>query len=429
MTDFLLILLLLGLSGFFSGCETAYFSLSRLRLKELEEEGSTTGERINRLLAHPQKLLVTILLGNTLANTALASLAAIASHRMASDLGLSHTWTLVIDVVLVSFVILVVSEVTPKVFAIHNAESWARMSSLPLSLLQVLLAPVVWPAARLTESIKRQLRGDEAIHLSGEELRTLVEVGGESGTLEEDEKQLISSIFEFGETTVREVMVPRIDMICLEDTASLDDAVALIREMGHSRIPMYHERVDNIVGIIYAKDLIPYLHSPERSQSLDHLARLPYFVPEGKKIDELLREFQTGRMHLAIVVDEYGGTAGLISLEDILEEIVGEIQDEFDSELPLFRKSGEASWLMDSRIAVEDANKALGEELLPTDEDYESLGGFVYKLAGEVPAIKSSYTHLGWRFTVMTMKRHRIGLVRVDRLEDGRFDEVRGDSL
>ncbi|MCA9785516.1 MAG: HlyC/CorC family transporter, partial [Candidatus Cloacimonetes bacterium] len=331
--------------------------------------------------------------------------------------------------VLVSFVILVVSEVTPKVFAIHNAEAWTRLASLPLSLLQVILAPVVWPATRLTETVKRRLRGDEAIHLSGEELRTLVEVGGESGTLEEDEKQLISSIFEFGETTVREVMVPRIDMICLEDTATLDDAVALIREMGHSRIPMYHERVDNIVGIIYAKDLIPYLHSTERSQSLDHLARLPYFVPEGKKIDELLREFQTGRMHLAIVVDEYGGTAGLISLEDILEEIVGEIQDEFDSELPLFRKSGDSSWLMDSRIPVEDANKALGEELLPTDEDYESLGGFVYKLAGEVPGIKSSYEHLDWRFTVMTMKRHRIGLVRVDRLEDGRFDEARGDSL
>ncbi len=428
MLEALFLVVLLGLSAFFSGSETAFFSLSRLRVKELEEESQSTSRRVAALLSNPQRLLVTIILGNTMVNVALATLAAVATHQWALEQGLPESWTLVLEVGVVSFVILVLSEITPKVFAIHNAEAYARMASMPLQLFSLVMTPVILPAAGLTRSLKKGLRSDDLHHLSSEELRTLVEVGEESGSLEEDEKQLISSIFEFGETMVKEVMVPRIDMVCLEDTASMSDAIDLIRGAGHSRIPMYHERVDNIVGIVYAKDLIPYLGNPDAEQSLDHLARLPYFVPEGKKIDELLREFQTGRMHMAIVVDEYGGTAGLVTLEDILEEIVGEIQDEFDQEAPLFRKSGESSWLMDSRIPVEDVNRALEEDLLPTEDDYESLGGFIYKLAGEVPGIKNVYEHLDWTFTVMTMKRHRIGLVRVDRKVEQEQDEGAGDS-
>jgi CBS domain containing-hemolysin-like protein len=206
-------------------------------------------------------------------------------------------------------------------------------------------------------------------------------------------------------------------MICLAHDTGLEEAVDLIRREGHSRIPMYRERVDNVIGVLYAKDLIPFLHQREALPALDQLARLPYFVPEGKKIDELLREFQANRIHMAIVVDEYGGTAGLVTLEDILEEIVGEIQDEFDAEAPPWRRTADEGWVIDSGMLLEDVNALLEEEILPTAEEYETLGGFIYELAGEVPKAGDTYEHLGWRFTVMTMKRHRIGLVKTKRVE------------
>ncbi len=415
-------------SCFFSGSETAFFSLNKLELKELEEDGTPAGERVAEMLKTPQKLLITILVGNTLVNTAAATLAALLTHRLAVEQGYAQELAILLEVLAVAVVLLVFAEVTPKVFAIRNAEPFARFSSLPLRIFGTLTAPLIMPVLFLTRWIKKRFRGADHLQLTGEELRTLVEVGEEQGSLEEDEKKMISSIFEFGETTVREVMVPRIDMVCLNHEAGLAEAVELIRSAGHSRIPMYRDRIDNISGILYAKDLIPYLHGGQPGLSLDQLARLPYFVPEGKKIDELLHEFQTGRIHMAIVVDEYGGTAGLVTLEDILEEIVGEIQDEFDSEVPLHREVADGGWVIDSRMLTEDANQLIGEEILPTEEDFETLGGFIYQLAGEVPRASSCYEHLGWRFTVMTMKRHRIGLVKAEKLDSQGEDEREGTA-
>ena len=428
LAELSLFALLLALSAFFSGSETAFFSLSKLQVKEQEEDGSPAGARVARLLARPQRLLITILVGNTLVNVAAASLATLLSHDLALVWGVSPRLMLLLEIVGVTAVLLLLSEVTPKVFAIRHDIAWARLTSLPIQLSSVLLWPLVQPVLALSRALKKRLRGQDRLHLTGEELRTLLEVGEEHGSLEEDEKKMIHSIFEFGETTVREVMVPRIDMVCLPNDSGVDEAIELIQREGHSRVPVYRERVDNVVGILYAKDLIPYLHRRESVEALDQLARLPYFVPEGKKIDELLHEFQTGRIHMAIVVDEYGGTAGLVTLEDILEEIVGEIQDEFDSEAPLHRRTDDGGWVIDSQVLLEDANALLGEEILPTEEDYETLGGFIYELAGEVPRASSSYEHLGWRFTVMTMKRHRIGLVKVDRVEPASEDEREGSE-
>jgi putative hemolysin len=423
LNQLLVFFVLLLSSAFFSGSETAFFSLSKLKLKEMEEDGSPSGSRVASMLAQSQHLLITILIGNTLVNTAAATLAAILTHSLAKSLAWSMTWAMAVDVVGVTVVLLVFSEVTPKVYAIRNSESWARFASLPLRLFSFVAAPLIWPVLFMTRSFKKRLRGDDHLHLTGEELRTLVEVGEEHGSLEEDEKKMIHSIFEFGETTVREVMVPRIDMVALPAEGSLEEAVDLIRREGHSRIPLFRDRIDNVTGILFAKDLIPYLHKQKADIALDQLARLPYFVPEGKKIDELLHEFQTGRIHMAIAVDEYGGTAGLVTLEDVLEEIVGEIQDEFDSEAKLYRQTSDGAWVIDSQLSLEDANELFEEELLPTEEDYETLGGFIYELAGEVPRASSHYEHLGWRFTVMTMKRHRIGLIKAERIDEVGSDE------
>jgi putative hemolysin len=422
------LLALFAISAFFSGSEAAYLSLSKLQVKEQEEDGSSAGSRVARLLADPQRLLLTVRVGNTLANVAVAVLAVGRAGDLASGLGLDPRPSALIGVLLVTAALVVFAEVAPKVAAVRNDEAWARLAGLPLQLAGILLWPLVEPVLALTRAIRRRMRGQERQRLSSEELRTLIEVGEEPDSLEDDEKKMIHSIVEFGETTVREVMVPRIDMVCLRSDTGLDEAIEVIQREGHSRVPIYRERVDNVIGVLYAKDLIPHLQRGESLDSLDQLARLPYFVPEGKKIDELLREFQTGRIHMAIVVDEYGGTAGLVTLEDILEEIVGEIQDEFDSEAPLHRRTDDGGWVIDSQVLLEDANALLGEEILPTEEDYETLGGFIYELAGEVPRASASFDHLGWRFTVMTMKRHRIGLVKVDRLEAASDDERAGTA-
>jgi putative hemolysin len=427
LSEILVFVGLLLLSSFFSGSETAFFSLSKLQVKELEEEGGS-GRRVAELLAKPQQLLILILIGNTLVNTAAAALATLLTHKAATEVGMSVEAAILLEILIVTVVLLLVSEVTPKVYAIRNGAAWARRAALPLGVFQILFMPLIRPISAVTRQVRRVIRGNDKLELSSEELKALLEVGHEEGHLEEDEKKMIHSIFEFGETTVREVMVPRIDMVCLPHTAGVEEAVELIRREGHSRVPIYRDRVDNVTGILYAKDLIPSLHQRQEISSLDQLARLPYFVPEGKKIDELLHEFQTGRMHMAIVVDEYGGTAGLVTLEDVLEEIVGEIQDEFDAEAPQYRQTEDGSWVIDSSVLLEEVNELLDEEILPTEEDYETLGGFIYQIAGEVPRASSSYGHLDWKFTVMTMKRHRIGLVKVERVQSQDEDESEGSA-
>ncbi|MDP2360497.1 MAG: hemolysin family protein [bacterium] len=417
LAELVLFALLLVLSGFFSGSETAFFSLGKLQIKQQREDGGAPGRRVAHLLGKPQRLLVTILVGNTVANTAAATLATLMAHHWAVSVGLSLELVIPVTIIFVTLSLLIVSEVTPKALAFRHNVELARAAALPLQLSQVLLWPLVKPILAITNVVRRRFKDEDGVPFTPGELKTLLEVGAEEGSLEEDEKELIHSIFEFGETTVREVMVPRIDMICLAHDTGLEEAVDLIRREGHSRIPMYRERVDNVIGVLYAKDLIPFLHQREALPALDQLARLPYFVPEGKKIDELLREFQANRIHMAIVVDEYGGTAGLVTLEDILEEIVGEIQDEFDAEAPPWRRTADEGWVIDSGMLLEDVNALLEEEILPTAEEYETLGGFIYELAGEVPKAGDTYEHLGWRFTVMTMKRHRIGLVKTKRVE------------
>ena len=249
--------------------------------------------------------------------------------------------------------------------------------------------------------------------LSEEELRSLVDVGEEQGTLEQDEKEMIHSIFEFGETTVKEIMVPRIDMVCISTESEVSLLLNLIKKHMHSRIPIYKDKVDNIIGIIYAKDLLSYDDKRKNTMpNLEDLARPAYFVPEQKKIDELLREFQTNKIHMAIVVDEYGGTAGLVTLEDIIEEIVGEIQDEHDYEQPLYSKVSDNEFLVDGGMDLEEINEQLKIDL-PTEEGVETVAGFLYGLFGSVPKEKQKITYNGYEFIIEKVIRRRIKQVRL----------------
>lgn len=414
MTEVLVFLGLLLLSAFFSGSETAFFSLSKAQMRTLRSRTDPGAKRVVSLLDHPRQLLVGILVGNTVVNTAAASISAIAVNRVALAAGFNPTVALVLQIVTVTFVLIVAVEISPKVFALRNNETWALRVSW---LIRVILF-ILWPLNRLLVGIVNgmaKMFGVEATRVlfSEEELRTLAEVSEEHGVLEEDEREMIHSIFEFGETEVSEIMVPRIDMAAIGEDGSIDEAIELVRERGHSRIPVYRNDVDHIVGILYAKDLIGHNGNGSPSPTLTAVMREAFFVPESKRISLLLKEFQQHKVHMAIVVDEYGGTEGLVTLEDIIEEIVGEIHDEFDTEEVVLRRLEDGDFQVLAKMEVSDFNRAIGEDVVPTEDDFETLGGFIFSLAGEVPSPGQTFSSEGWSFTVKAVEGNRVVSVRV----------------
>jgi putative hemolysin len=415
ITQLVVLLILLLLSAFFSGSETAFFSLNQLELKKLKEDNDTISQRITDLLSKPERILITILLGNNLVNIAIATIAAMMTHKIVLQHNLSQLLALVIDIALVTFVILILSEITPKVIAVKNHVRYARIAIGPLRFFMFLLWPIVRLLEALMGGVVRKVGKRGRVYLSESELKTLVEVGEEQGALEEEEKEMISSIFEFGQTQVREIMVPRIDVVAVHEKTSFDELVSVVTSNGHSRIPVFRESMDDIIGVLYAKDLIPFLLKDTSSFSLEAALRKPYFTPDSKQIDDLLREFQQNKIHMAVVVDEYGGTAGIVTLEDIIEEIVGEIQDEFDTEGSLFRNLGDDCYLIDARLSISDLNEEFEEDLLEESDDYETLGGFIFDIAGEVPEVDNHFESAGYRFTVLSMEGHRPGLIKVEK--------------
>ncbi|RMG66474.1 MAG: HlyC/CorC family transporter [Calditrichaeota bacterium] len=424
-----LFLVLLALSAFFSGSETAYFSLSAGTLESFSHSQDTAEQRVAQLMKTPRQLLITIVLGNTLANVTTASVAAILTTRICQTLGVDQRIGVMVDVLVVTLVLLITSEILPKVIAVRSPRRFSCRASRLLSFFFYLLFPISLFFARFTNFMQQKIGfAEDKTLLSEEELKTLVEVGEEHGTLQKEEKEMIHSIFEFGETTVKEIMVPRPDMVCVEAGSTLNDLMKLFKSKMHSRIPVYKERIDNIIGILYVKDLLPYLtrRSKERIQ-LEKLVRPAYFVPEQKKIDELLREFQSQRTHMAIVVDEYGGVAGLVTLEDIIEEIVGEIQDEYDREAPLFTRLDENTYRVDGRMSLEEVNEELHLNL-PTEEGVETISGFILSLLGSLPKENDTVEYNGYRFVVERVARNRILKVRIEKIKpDVRVpDEVAG---
>ena len=419
-------IILIFLSAFFSGSETAFFSLSRADLETLRKK-SGAKSTLSKLLNKPKQLLITILTGNTIVNIAAASLAAVFVRDLCRQMQFPQTLGLIIEIAVVSFLILLLGEITPKFFALKNAIAVSERVSSPVRGIQIILSPLVWLFSGITNLVSTTLGvGQQRLFINEDELKTLVEVGQERGELEAEEKEMITSIFEFGETAIREVMIPRIDMVAVEENTDIDEVIRLIRDHGHSRIPVYRERIDNIIGILYAKDLLPHL-GRQQEEKLSNLVREAIFVPESKKIDEMLREFQREKVHMAIVVDEYGGTAGLVTLEDILEEIVGEIQDEYDTELPLWEKLDDHTLEVDARISLDELNEivtegfilsnpVVGKGLFPTSEDYDTLGGFIFHLTGNVPETGETVQYDNYQITVKEVTNRRVGRVRITQI-------------
>ncbi len=413
------LLVLLLLSAVFSGSEVALFSLGEAERGVLREDPSAAARRVLRLLERPRRLLITILILNNLVNVGAAILATVLTVSAAEAFGWSETAVLVIQVVVLTFLLLVLSEITPKLVATQRNVAYAKTVSGPLYALFRVLYPLSDLLARGMEIIQRRVHTTAEV-ISSEDLKTLADLGEREGTLEEEERALIHSIVEFGDRPVREVMVSRLDVHALPDTATLDEALALIRETGHSRFPLYHEHLDNVLGVLYAKDLLPYLNGAAeglqvRTPQWEGLARDAKFVPLTRELDDMLEDFRATNTHIAVVVDEYGGTAGIVTLEDILEEIVGEIRDEHDQPEALpYERVDPHTFRVDAGIDLDDLNEAFGLALDTEAFDFETLGGLVYHLTGEIPEAGAEAELGRLRMRVEEVEANRIKRVLVE---------------
>ena len=420
LVQFIFFIFLLFISAVVSGSETAFFSISELELEHLREDKTRAAARILKLRSYPRRLLISILITNTCVNVAAATLAALTTARLCALYGVNKSVGILVEVVVVTLVILIFSELTPKIAAVKNPKQFALRLSLPILLMSYILFPITYILSEISKGFSKIIGGENTgLAYSEEELKILVEMGDEEGKLQEDERQMIYSIFEFGETQVREVMVPRMDMVCVEKDTSLRALIDIVKSEGHSRIPLYVDNVDNIRGIVHAKDLLPYLKRKDPKVDLETLARPAIFVPETKMINDMLKEFQERKTHMAIVVDEYGGTVGLVTLEDVIEEIVGEIQDEYDDEPSLINKVNDTTWKVDAKIDIDELNETLNLNL-PAEEDYDTLGGFLLNLMGYFPKRKEEVEYEGVKFIIGRVVKRRIKqvLIIAEQLED-----------
>jgi CBS domain containing-hemolysin-like protein len=402
---------LLFLSSAFSGSETAFFSLSRLELEELDPKG-----RVRRLMRDPERLLISILLGNTLVNVAAGSLGALIALEFGRARGYPEAATIALEVGVVTFVILVLGEVAPKMHAMQRNVAVAKRTAPIVLAVDRALRPVISALDAMVSRMQGRLGSDERPFVTAEELRTIVAISEQRGTLEEDERDMIDSVMEFGETVVREVMVPRVDMECFEDVTRVGDAIARIRELGLSRYPVYHGDLDHIDGILYAKDLLKLDAETEIGREVGELIRPAHFTPETKKAGELLRELQRRRIHITIVVDEYGGTAGLVTLEDLIEEIVGEIRDEYDVEQQLVTVIDRSTVIADGMVRLEDLEEEIEVDL--EVDGVETLGGLLMNAFGRIPSEGEKLERQGLVFTIESVEEQRIVRVRIDGLGD-----------
>ncbi len=440
LTDVLVIIALTLLEGFFVASEIALVSVRRSRVEQLVEEGNGAANRVRRLLDDPGRFLAVTQLGLTFLGFFASGYAAVSLANGLADLlgqiaplhDSAAAIALVIVTLLLALFTIVFAELVPKTLALAHPERFALTLAPPVEVLGRLLRPLVALLTGLTRAVTRSLgvTASRADEISTEELRLIVERGGEQGILEAEEEQMIHAVIELGDRRLHEVMVPRTAIVALASTATLDEAIEVIVGEGHSRIPVYEESIDEVVGILYAKDLLPFLRDGVRERpALRSLLRTPLFVPESMTIDDLLHEFQRRKIHIAIVLDEYGGTAGIVTIEDLLEEIVGEIQDEYDVEEPMIERLSDDEARIDGRAAVEDLAELFDASLELEDQDeYDTVGGLIYHRIGGVPTPGDKVEVDGLVLTVESIDGRRVDKVLVVRRSEEETAAVADDG-
>jgi len=413
----LIIIGLLALSALFSGSETALFSLSRLFLKKIENSDDRVAKRLIGLLRRPRQLLITILLGNTFTNVALSSFAALLALELNERyFQLQISTVITIQVILTTAVILVFGEIMPKLVAISSPQTISRIVSIPIKLFVVVLFPIVWILERLNGLLTRKQSVEHRLEsgFTSEEFHDLIQSEDTNHPLEEHEKRMLASLFRFKDAEISEIYVPRVRIRAVEENQSLADLRLLITQSGYSRIPVYRNTIDDIIGIIYVKDLIL---QPEKN-TIAELMRPVWFVTENMKIQSLLNQFKMKKLQIAVVVDEYGGTSGLISLEDILEELVGEIRDEYDTEeIPDIVNISPQEWIVSGHYNVRQFNQEFHCGIDP--EEYDNIAEYLLSCFNHVPGNGETFL-LEDRisFTVKESDRKSIKRVKVTILAD-----------
>lgn len=406
-----LLFLLLG-SALISGSEVAFFSLTPRDLDEIKESKHGRLDTLSELLEHPKTLLATILIANNFINVGIVILSSYISSALL-NFGGDEVLELLVQVGAITFLILLFGEVLPKVYATKNAQSFSLMMCSPMYVLRRIFKPLSLVLVRSTGIFEKRLqKRSEA--LSVDDLSQALEITSNEESPQEEQK-ILEGIVKFGSTNVKQIMKPRMDVVTIDHEKEFREVLQVILDSGYSRIPVYKENFDQVEGILYIKDLLPHIDAPDNFDWLQ-LLREPFYVPENKKIDDLLREFQDKKIHLAIVVDEYGGTSGIVSLEDIIEEIVGEISDEFDDEELFYSKLDEDNYVFEAKIHLTDFFRVIDAEEEDFEEyldEVETLAGLLLEVAGKFPERNEEFDFKHYRFKVESLEGRRMKRIKV----------------
>ncbi|HKR06575.1 MAG TPA: gliding motility-associated protein GldE [Bacteroidia bacterium] len=411
--DFVAIIVLLFFSGMFASSEVAFFSLGPAQLEEIKNNlQRKSNSIINNLLARPKRLLATLLIANSLVNIAIIIISAFTVSQL-FDFSLHPRLGFIIQVIVITFMIVLLGEVMPKVYATQKALPMAQTVAFPLYALDKLLSPLSYVLVSLTHVIERRLT-KKGYDITIDELTHAIDITSDQ-TTPADEKKILKGIVKFGNIDVKQIMKARIDVVSLEKKFPFTRVLKSVEEAGYSRLPVYEETFDKVIGILYIKDLIAHLDK-EDAFKWTTLIRPPYFIPESKKINDLLDEFQEKKMHMAIVIDEYGSATGIVSLEDILEEIVGEISDEFDDEEPVYSKLDENNFVFEAKTLLNDVCRVMEIERSLFDEitgETDTLAGLVLELAGKIPVKGEKINFKDFKFTIESADRRKIKRVKI----------------
>jgi putative hemolysin len=414
--EFTIMVLGLLISALYSGSEVAYFSLVN-QLDQLDTEGKHGGRdrKILKMLQKPRRLLATILIGNTFANIVSSVMAAVMTGKIVAYYGFPPTIVYTVEIIVLTFMILILSEITPKVIAINNPLKVSRRMTPFIYPNFLILNPVSKLIAESTMTLEKSLPRPNS-KMTAQDLKTMAEMSEQEGSIKGDEREIIENVIEFGNITVREIMTSRVNIVAISVDSELKDVIEMIREKGLSRMPLYENDLDTIIGVIHSKDVLPYINTELIDSPINWktIARKALFIPATKKLDDLLRDFQQEKTHIAIVVDEYGGTEGVVTLDDILEEIVGDFSDENDEqEEKLYTRFKNGVYIFDAKIDLDDLDDILGTSISSDDDDFETLGGLVYHLTERIPNVGERLQYKNLELTVHSVKNNRVKKLRI----------------
>ena len=408
------ILILTIFNGFFAATETSVISVSRARIQQLAEEGVANARIVRGFHQNIERFLTTIQIAITTVGFLASAIGAVSFSDDLGEVIGNHVIAVILITLGIAFVSIVLGEIVPKTMAITHAERFALLSARIILVIQSVFHPLVWLISRSSNLITHRF-GKEALTtvptVTEEEIKLMVDTGGKEGVIEEGEREMIYGVFELGELTVGDIMSPRVDIVSLEGDSTLTDAIHTSTQHGYSRIPVYEENIDNIKGVVYVKDMLPYVEAEKLDTLVRDVMREPYFIPESKKVSDFLQEMRQKRVHAAICVDEFGGVAGLVTIEDVLEEIVGEIQDEHDAEEPQVEMVSDLEAVVDPAISMHDLNDSLGISL--ENEEVDTLGGIIFAHLGRMADEGDELTLDGITVSVLAVDGRRIKKVLV----------------